>query len=160
MKNIYISTSPIAGKGVVAAEHVKKGESIQIFKGKEKSYIVKNKRDSISNSYMNWIGIAKNHWIDPKKPYKFLNHSRNPSVGIKGRATLVALRDMREGEEVTIDYSIIEGDPRWKMACTCGAENCRGIIRSTQFVPRNQFDKYLPHVPTYFRNLYLHMKYG
>ncbi len=57
-------------------------------------------------------------------------------------------------EEITIDYSAIEGDKRWEMKCNCGTENCRGIIGSTHSLPEEQFMKYMPNVSTYFKNLY------
>ncbi len=157
MKHIYICKSRIDGFGVSIGENAKKGEMILRIQGNLKFKINKTKRDALSHP--NWVGVSENQWIDPAKPYKFLNHSCNPSAGVKGRITLVALRDMKEGEEVTVDYSTIEGDLRWKMACTCSEKNCRGIIRSIQFMPRNQFEKYLPYVSTYFKNLYFNLKH-
>lgn len=158
MKYIYMASSPIHGHGVRIGEDVKKGETIASIKGRMMFKVNKTEQDALDNP--DWVGIAKNQWIDPEKPYKFLNHSCAPSAGIKGRTTLVALRDMKEGEEVTIDYSIIEGDPRWRMRCACGESGCRRTIKSIQFMPKDQFEKYLPHVPTYFKNLYQAMKYN
>jgi hypothetical protein len=62
---------------------------------------------------------------------------------------------MKEGEEITIDYSTIEGDPLWEMKCACGEKNCRKIIRSIHSMPKKQFERYLPYVSTYFKRLYL-----
>ncbi len=153
MKHIYNCTSKIDGMGVSIGENAKKGDVISRIKGEMKFKVNKNKKDALDNP--DWVGVAKDRWIDPEKPYKFLNHSCNPSAGIKGRISLVALRNMKEGEEVTIDYSTIEGDPRWEMACACGEKNCRKIIRSIHSLPRAQFNKYLPYVSTYFKALYL-----
>mgnify|MGYP001568432583 CR=1 FL=1 len=152
MKHIYVCTSGIEGLGINIGENAKKGDLISYIKGDIKFKVNKNKRDALSNP--NWVGIERDHWIDPDKPYKFLNHSCNPSVGIKGKVSLIALRDMKEGEEVTIDYSTIEGDPRWEMKCLCRESNCRKIIRSIHFIPEGQFKKYLPYVSTYFKKLY------
>lgn len=153
MKHIYVCASKIDGFGMRIGENAKKGDIIAYITGEMKFKVNKGLKDTFSNP--DWIGISKNQWIDPDKPYKFLNHSCNPSAGVKGKVTLVALRDMSEGEEITVDYSIIEGDPFWEMKCTCGEKNCRKIIRSTEFIPGKQFKKYLPYVPTYFKNLYL-----
>jgi len=158
MKHIYIASSRIHGFGVRIGEDVKRGATIATIKGEMKFQMNKTEEDALGNP--DWVGIAKNRWIDPQKPYKFLNHSCNPSAGIKGRVTLVAMRDMKEGEEVTVDYSTIEGDPRWQMVCTCGEKDCRKIIQSIQFMPEEQFKRYLPYVPTYFKNLYMQLKYG
>ena len=153
MKHIYVCSSKIHGFGVNLGEDAKKGEVISRIKGEMKFKVNKNKRDALANP--DWVGVAKDQWIDPAKPYKFLNHSCDPSVGIKGRLSLTALRDMKEGDEITIDYSTIEGDPLWEMECACGAQGCRKIIRSVHYLPKQQFKKYLPYVSTYFKNLYL-----
>lgn len=153
MKHIYICTSKIDGLGVSIGENVKKGEIVARIKGEMKFKVNKSLKDTFANP--DWVGVAKNQWIDPEKPYKFLNHSCNPAVGFKGKVTLVALRDLKEGDEVTMDYSTIEGDPNWEMKCTCGERNCRKSIKSVQFMPEEQFKKYFPYVSTYFKNLYL-----
>ncbi len=153
MKHIYICSSKIDGFGVSIGEETKKGEIISHIKGEMKFKVNKSLKDTFANP--DWVGVAKNQWIDPEKPYKFLNHSCDPTAGVKGRVTLVALRDLKEGEEVTVDYSTIEGDPHWEMKCACGETNCRKIIRSVEFMPNEQFEKYLPNVPTYFKKLYL-----
>lgn len=153
MKHIYICSSKIDGLGISIGENVKKGEVVAHIKGEMKFKVNKSLKDTFANP--DWVGIAKDQWIDPEKPYKFLNHSCNPTVGVKGRVTLVVLRDMKEGEEVTVDYSTIEGDPNWEMECACGEGNCRKIVKSVQFMPEDQFEKYLPYVSTYFKNLYL-----
>ncbi|OHA94318.1 MAG: hypothetical protein A3E02_00505 [Candidatus Zambryskibacteria bacterium RIFCSPHIGHO2_12_FULL_38_34] len=153
MKHIYHTNSKIDGLGIFAGENIRKGEIIQYIKGVIKFKINKNKEDALANP--DWVGVKKNHWIDPERPYKFLNHSCNPSAGIKGKVTMVALRDIKEAEEITVDYSTIEGDDMWEMKCTCGEPNCRGIIKSVQFLPKEQFKKYMPNVPKYFQKVYL-----
>jgi hypothetical protein len=57
-----------------------------------------------------------------------LNHSCGPNVGVRGQITFVALRDVAAGEELTIDYAMIDGDPAERMHCACGAPGCRGVI--------------------------------
>jgi len=152
MKQIYIATSDIHGKGIRAGEDVKRGEMIQPIRGKMKFLTIRTKGDSLSHP--NWIGVAKDQWIDPDKPYKFLNHSCDPNSGVRGKINIVAIKDIKEGEEITMDYSIIEGDDLWEMKCACGSKNCRGIIRSIQYLPSKTFKKYLPFIPTYFRKVY------
>lgn len=152
MKHIYHTKSKINGLGVFAGENIKKGEVIQYIKGEAKFLAIKNKEDSLS--YPNWIGIGKNKWIDPNYPNQYLNHSCEPNSGIKGKVTMVALKDIKEGEEITIDYSIIEGDDLWEMKCNCGNKNCRQIIRSVQFLPEKVFKKYLPYIPKYFKDIH------
>ncbi len=151
MKHIYVCRSKIHGLGINIGETAKRGEIISRIEGEMKFKVNKDKKDALDNP--DWVGIEKNQWIDPKKPHKFLNHSCNPSAGMRGR-TLYALRDMKEGDEITIDYSIIEGDPLWELQCSCKEPSCRKIIRSVQFLPQKAFKRYLPNIPAYFRKLY------
>ena len=57
----------------------------------------------------------------------FLNHSCSPNVGISGNITFVTMRDIKKGEELTIDYAMID-DSTYKMRCRCGSTNCRKIV--------------------------------
>jgi len=152
MKGVYHTTSRIDGLGICAGENIKKGDVIQHIKGKVRFKINKNKRDALSHP--NWVGLKKNKWIDPDYPNKYLNHSCNPNAGIRGSVTMVAIKNINEGEEITVDYSIIEGDHMWEMECKCGEKNCRKIIRSVQFLSERQFKKYLPYVPKYFQEIH------
>ena len=152
MKHIYVATSKIAGLGVMIGENANKGDLIRFIKGDIKFKINKSTKDALSNP--NWVGIAKNQWIDPEKPYKFLNHSCDPTAGIKGKVAIVALKNIKEGEEVTIDYSTIEGDERWEMKCSCGSKKCRKLIKSIQYLPEDRFNKYLPNIPKYFQKVF------
>lgn len=150
--------------GVFAGEDMQPGDIIQPIKGEARFLTVTNKEESLS--YPNWIGIGENKWIDPDYPNQYLNHSCNPNAGVRGQITIddnqtakgqyeiVALKNIKEGEEITIDYSIIEGDDLWEMECRCGAKNCRKVIRSVHTIPPQQFKKYLPYVPDYFQKLY------
>lgn len=152
MKHIYIATSKIAGMGIMIGEDVKKGDSIFTVKGPVKFKVNQSKKDALANP--NWVGISENEWIDPIRPYKFLNHSCDPNSGIKGKVTLAALRNIKEGEEITIDYSIIEGDERWEMPCACGAKKCRKIVKSIQYLPKKVYNSYLPFIAKPFQKLY------
>lgn len=151
MKHFYVGNSKIEGRGLVAGEDIPKGKIITRIKGPVKFKINKSKRDALSHP--DWVGVNKNIWIDPLKPHKFLNHSCNPTAGMRG-VTLMSLRDIKEGEEITVDYSTIEGDQRWEMVCSCGEKNCRKIIKSIEFLTPEQF-KSIIYVPAYFRKLYL-----
>ena len=153
MKHFYIATSKVSGLGIMAGEDIKRGEIIRQITGEVKFLSIKSKEDSLS--YPNWIGIGEGKWIDPAYPHQYLNHSCNPTAGVNDKLEIVALRDIKEGEEITIDYSIIEGDDLWEMPCSCGSLNCRKIIRSVKYLPKKSFDAYLPYIPAYFKKLYL-----
>lgn len=59
----------------------------------------------------------------------YINHSCRPNAFMKilyGHIQFYALRDIRPGEEITIDYEYtLHSD---KKRCHCGAHGCRGTI--------------------------------
>ena len=57
----------------------------------------------------------------------YSNHSCNPNLGMRGEITLVAMRDIRAGEELTHDWAMTDDD-EYSVECKCGAANCRKIV--------------------------------
>ena len=58
----------------------------------------------------------------------YINHSCDPncfSRVTRGHMLFFARRDIAPGEELTLDYTPSQHPGR---RCTCGAENCRGIM--------------------------------
>lgn len=152
-KKVFVGKSSIHNLGIIAKRLIKKGETVFIVKGKKVFFEIKHQKHSLHGP--NWVGIGKNTWIDPIGFSRYLNHSCNPSAGIKGSVTVVALKDIKKGEEVSIDYSITEGDKFWYMNCRCGSKDCLGRVRSVQFLPEKKYKKYLPYIPRYFQRCYL-----
>lgn len=103
-----------------------------------------------------WLWVGRNSWIIPEEdnPWNFMRHSCNPNVGLNDAREVVALKAIRRNEELSIDNSITEADPRWRMKCACGAQNCRRIVRAIQFLPTETFRKYLPHIPSFLQKVY------
>ncbi len=156
MKKVIIGASSIHRRGMIAAEDIPKGSFILFVKGKRHYLRVSTKKQSLSHP--DWIGISRYTWIDPQVPCKYLNHSCEPSAGMRGRIGIYALKDIRKGDEITVDYSTIEPDSLWEMKCTCGAKRCRKIIRSVHFLPYTTYRRYLPYIPTYFQKAYADKK--
>ncbi len=151
-KRAHVNKSKIHGLGVIARIPFKRDQNIFILKGTPRFLKVKNKQDSALGP--NWIGTGTGEWIDPAEPFVYLNHSCNPNMGIRGRVTFVALRDIQAGEELTFDYSTTEDDIHWEFKCGCGSKNCRKRLKSIQFLPKNTYMHYLPYIPLYFQGVY------
>jgi hypothetical protein len=64
----------------------------------------------------------------------FINHSCEPNAFMRivpgGKVAFFALRDIRPGEEITMDYR----DPDHPEVCRCGAKKCRSARRLGQGV--------------------------
>lgn len=85
------------------------------------------------------VQIGPRQHVDPPVPdrieddmdrhaWRFLNHSCAPSAVLRGR-TLVALRPIVAGDQITFDYATTEYEMAEPFACGCGAPACRGVIR-------------------------------
>jgi uncharacterized protein len=151
-KKIKVGDSQIHGRGIFAKYKIKKGEIVAIIKGTPVFKINRTISDVFANP--DWIGFKVHNWIDPIPPYKHINHSCEPNTAIKGKKTLIAIKDIDKNEEVTIDYSIIEADPRWYLKCDCGSKTCRGIITSIQKLPNKVYRQYFPHISKEFQSIY------
>lgn len=149
---VIVRPSSIAGKGIFATRAIRRGEVILRVEGPtihypfEPDYRVGPHR----------LQIGPNTWKVPMhgNPWRYVNHSCEPNAGLRGRTNVVAMRDIRRGEEVTIDYSITEAGRHWRMNCRCGSRQCRHVIRSIQFLPRELFHKYEPYIPLYLQKAY------
>jgi hypothetical protein len=104
-----------------------------------------------------WFAIGKNAWIVPLRhtPWWAIQHSCEPNVGVIGRDTVVAMRDIQPDEELFVDDSSIEADPKWTRTCECDSPHCRGSIRSVQFLTPELFKQYKSYMPTFLRRTYL-----
>jgi hypothetical protein len=63
-------------------------------------------------------------------PADWINHSCEPNAGMRGQVTLVAMRDIRPGEEVCFDYAMTDATAYDEFACRCGSASCRGAVRA------------------------------
>lgn len=152
MKKLYIAESKLDGHGVFAQEPIKAGEFVSYIKGSIVKMVNVTEADSVA--FPNWVGFKKDAWIDPTPPLKYLNHSCEPNCGIRGTKTVMALKNIKKNEELTIDYAITEMDMDWYIMCTCGNKICRKKITSIQTLTNSRFLKYAPNIPTYFMNYY------
>jgi len=131
---LEVRKSLIHKKGVFTKKLIKKNEIISVFGGDivhSKDYNKIMKKDSYYWGYP--IQVADDFHlciINPKdlSDPDFFNHSCNPNTGIKGQILLVAMRDIKPGEEITFDYAMTDSDYDDYFKCNCGAKNCRRII--------------------------------
>lgn len=153
-EKFYVKESKLHGKGLFASKDIKKKETIFLIKGQEVNFLITDKKYADKIDF-DIFGIAKNRWIDPKNnSWLYFNHSCNPDTGIKGRVTIVAIRDIKKDEELTFDYSLNEADIFWNFKCNCEGKDCRKVIKSIQFLPREVFKKNKFYIPKYYEMVY------
>src|SRR3989344_9058488 len=127
MKKIYLGKSKIAGKGIFAGEDIKKGEFVTFLKGKLCRKEYKTKRDTYVGPH--WVSVGYHTWINPAFPIRRINHSCSPNLGFKTFRKVYAMRDIKKGEELTIDYSTVDYVELWNLRCKCKSPRCRKIVR-------------------------------
>lgn len=132
------------GQGSFAPRDIKKGEIILQSSGE--SYTDKEIDNLIDADKMrpdDPLQIGDDEWLELNKESYIVNHSCDPNAGLRKKGELFALRDIKEGEEITYDYSAtvpIGND--WTMDCFCGSEKCRKVIGNITSIPKEQMDFY------------------
>ncbi len=124
-KSIYIGRSLIHGDGMIAGRRFDAGEMVWRMTGKPVF-------GAVTESGPNYIGLGPDVWVDPDLPLDHINHHCEPNAAFGPRRQLLALRPIEAHEEITIDYSTTEADPRWSMPCSCGAAGCRKMLYAIQ----------------------------
>jgi SET domain len=80
--------------------------------------------------------------------WRFLNHACEPNTRLNGRS-LVAVRDLAAGEEVSFDYDSTEWDMAAPFDCGCGSARCRRTVRGFRHLTdaqRGQLIAIAPHL--------------
>ena len=144
MDKVIIKKSKIKGKGLFAKGDIKKGEIIGIVKGP----IVPDNEESYKK-----YGEDRLHPISYSEAIlnstftKYANHSCNPNCGLKEGIKLVSMRDIKKGEEITIDYDTLEYN--WEMVCNCGSSKCRKKIKGYKYLSEELKRKYKGFISPY-----------
>ncbi len=112
-----------SGKAVFANKDFKKGEEIIEFKGQPMKGNELPKLTSPEDD--RYVQIGKDRYLGPSGDFDdFFNHSCDPNSGLKfesERVILIAIKDIKKGEEITWDYSTTMDEDEWKMDCLCGS---------------------------------------
>ncbi len=150
---VIVKNSEIQGRGVYATEDIKKGGTVlQI----DDSHIVTDPSTLTEeqNEY-DCDYLANGKVILMQEPEKFINHSCGPTTYVKtlnGIRYVLAMRDIKEGEEITYDYSI-NGYNDGTFECHCRSSICRGVYQGNFFkLPKDIQIKYLPYLEDWFIN--------
>jgi hypothetical protein len=95
------------------------------------------------------IGEAK-HALGSEETVGYLNHSCEPNVFLDFNCLCVrALKDIRAGEEVKINYAATEYEMHDSFRCDCGSPACLRIIRGFKFLTRNEQLRLKPYLAPY-----------
>ncbi|MCB0609675.1 MAG: SET domain-containing protein-lysine N-methyltransferase [Lewinella sp.] len=135
-KKYYVRGNSIAGFGICAVRDLQAGEII--FKGEERAWRIVTRRHVESHwserdkdFFRRYAWPVSNEvfvlWDDSPENWAPQNHSCRANTGYDG-LNVVALRDIRRHEELTLDYAQFLDEHAEPFVCNCGAPGCRGLV--------------------------------
>lgn len=130
----------ISGFGIYANRYIKKGEIV--FQGEERQhrivtrqYVDKHWNQEQKLNFRRYAYALSSEvfvlWDDNPAEWSPQNHSCDANTGMDG-LNVVALRNIRIQEELTLDYSSFLDENMEPFECRCGAANCRGTINGVE----------------------------
>lgn len=93
-------------------------------------------------------------------PGDYVNHSCDPNSGLSGQIGLVAMREIAVGEEITFDYAMSDVTDYDEFTCECGAPNCRGVVRGSDWRKPELWEKYKGYFTPYIQRRINRLKRG
>jgi len=143
------------GKGLFCADTIKKNEILVGYAGRivSKSKLLRGKkkylRDAIQLNDEFFLACLSDEDLEPNDN---LNHACEPNAGFQGDITIIAMRDIRIGEEITIDYAMVDNLLELRMQCKCGSAQCRGVISGRDWLVPELQKKYDGYFSFYISN--------
>lgn len=149
---VEVRDSPIHGKGMFAKTDIKKGEVVFIKGG----YIL-SKDEIYSNGIINsYLPLDDNYFLAAKSKEDELqiklynNHSCDPNCGLRGEITFIAIKDIKQGEELTCDYAFIDNED-YEFECSCGSVACRYIVTGRDWKIKKLQERYRDYFAAYLK---------
>jgi len=140
MQKYFRKKSGINNLGLFAKTDIKKGEKVIEYKGKKFTHKQVEENDRFDNSKAIYLFTLNERYVldgDTKtNTAKYINHSCDPNCEvdiIKGKIWIIAIKDIKKGDELSYDYGFgYDADFR-QFPCKCGSKNCCGyIVRDDQ----------------------------
>ena len=142
--------SSIHGYGIYARRDIAKGTRVIEYVGERVTHKESEKRadrdmfaaaENDDHGAVYIFVLNKRYDIDGNVPYntaKYINHSCDPNCEteiIRGKIWVIALRDIKKGEELSYNYGYDLDD--WeKHPCRCMTSRCMGYIASEELWPK------------------------
>ncbi|MBU3978382.1 SET domain-containing protein-lysine N-methyltransferase [Patescibacteria group bacterium] len=155
IKRFELKYSKIAGQGVFAIKDYNKGEYISSIGNETLEVEDPNtlEYDKFESAFP--IGKNGNKFIYViSSPAIHLNHSCTPNAGIRNDRELIAMKKIKKGEEIVVDYAICNIDG-FKMECRCGSKKCRKQVMLFEDLDAKSQRRYLHFTISYIKNRYL-----
>lgn len=128
---LVIRSSRIHNRGCYTTTAIRKDAMVVEYKGPRITIEEGDRRyEGKVITYLFGLQDGK-HVIDGRGIARYINHSCAPNCTteeIDGHIWIIALRDIKPGEELSYDYMLYDGEG--EAPCRCGAKKCRGSMYS------------------------------
>lgn len=139
-RKFIVKGNALAGYGIYAKQNVRAGEII--FSSEEKAHRLVTKKFVEQNWKPEGIeNFRKYAWplsdevyiLWDTKPAEWApqNHSCDPNTKYSG-LNVIAKKEIKKGEELTLDYTSFLNNEMESFICNCGAPDCKKIIQGRQ----------------------------
>ena len=128
---VDVRPSRIDGLGAFAAEPIPARRKIGEIRGEAIS-VREARRRAKGQARIMIVELSERRAIDASNsadPLRYTNHSCQPNAVLRirqGRVEFYAMRELRIGEELTVDYG--ETHHEGRLRCRCGAPGCVGRL--------------------------------
>lgn len=145
---VEIRPSAIHGKGMFALATFEQDEMVAVWGGR---FVSRGDAEQarFAGKAVQQIGEGLFEVFDRDQPGPtyYHNHSCEPNTGMEDEVTIVAMRAVRPGEELTIDYAMFEADENNVMPweCRCGTLARRRRITGRDWRSRELQARYGRH---------------
>ena len=129
--SVVVAPSPIDGRGAFAAEAIPARRKIGEIRGEAIS-VREARRRAKGVARIMIVELSDKRAIDASQStdaLRFTNHSCRPNAVLRirqGRVEFYAMREVRTGEELTVNYG--ETHHEGRLRCRCGAPDCIGRL--------------------------------
>ncbi len=155
---LYIKQSAIHGRGIFTNADIQKGEMVMIWGGRVVSKTEYKDEDFrpatvVPISDTHYLGIPStviSECID-----ELLNHSCDSTCGLRDEVTMVARREIKKYEEITLDSALWDADEEWgytdEGVCHCKSLYCRGKITAADWKRKDVQERYAGYFSPYIQ---------
>jgi hypothetical protein len=153
MSRVYTTRSPIHGTGVFSAARHLAGEVVLKIDDSRVVTVAAPLDPAKGELEHHCDSLAGGKVVLMQPPERFINHCCDPNTYVRtitGDRYVVALREIRPGDEMTYDYCVNgDGDTVWD--CSCKSPECRERHHSGFFhLPVNVQARYLALIEDWF----------
>jgi SET domain-containing protein len=140
MQKYFRKKSGINNLGLFAKTDIKKGEKVIEYKGKKFTHKQVEENDRFDNSKAIYLFTLNERYVldgdTITNTAKYINHSCDPNCEvdiIKGKIWIIAIKDIKKGNELSYDYGFGYDKDFRQFPCKCGSKICCGyIVRDDQ----------------------------